>query len=50
MIATILAVIMASRGVPTFTIDSTVYVEDRPGCTVRALQWDPGNPVIDCRR
>lgn len=50
MLTMILLAVMTSRGVPTFTVDQTVYVTGRPGCTVVALHNDPTMPVVVCSR
>lgn len=48
MFTAILVSLMMSRNVPTFTVDSQVYVTGRPGCTVQALHNDPTMPVVVC--
>ncbi len=49
MLAIILATVMASRGVPTLTIENTVYLQNRAGCIVQALHGDPTLPVVVCQ-
>lgn len=41
--------ILASRSIPAFAIDSTVYLEGRPGCTVEALNGDASDLVVVCK-
>jgi len=48
MYLAIMIALMSARNVPTFTVDSQVYVTGRPGCTVQALHNDPRDPVIVC--
>lgn len=49
MFLAIMIAFMSARNVPTFTVDSQVYVTGRPGCTVQALNNDASSPIIVCQ-